>query len=201
MRRFNSAYILAGGQSSRFGENKALVSVFGEPLIVRLASQLVSDSMNVTLVVQNVEDYSAYGIPSIEDGLENSGPLAGVLAALRNSEGLGDEWCVITSCDILNWRTEWISALNSALNSTPDAEAVVFSGEKPESFQPFPGLYRTEILELGKELWNDGVRSMRKFHSRIGKKVVRCPLERILHPKTFNTQEELKELLAEKDLN
>ena len=201
MKRFDSAYILAGGQSSRFGENKALVSVLGEPLIVRLASQLASDCLGVTLVVQNLSDYAQCGIQMIEDGVAHGGPLAGVLASLRDANRLGLQWCFISSCDMLDWRTEWRAALVSAVLSRPDSAAAVLSEGANDEFRPFPGLYRSELWGLASVLWRDGVRSMRKFHQAMGASVEKCRLERDLLPKTFNTREELTRLLIEKDLD
>lgn len=198
MMQMDSVHILAGGQSSRFGENKALVSISGEPLIVRLASQLASEGFGVTLVVQKLSDYSEYGIPSIEDGVTNSGPLAGVLAAMRASSQLGKEWCLISSCDILDWRAEWFPVLKTAIELNPLAQAAIFSGEGPESFRPFPGLYRSSLEKIGEVLWREGGRSMREFHRRIDGKVEKCFLELDLRPKTFNTQAELSQLLSEK---
>lgn len=199
MKRSVSAYILAGGQSRRFGENKALVSVSGEPLIVRLASQLASESLDATLVVQKTSDYSKAGIPSIEDGAENSGPLAGVLAALRASNHRGSQWSLITSCDVLDWRAEWFPVLIAAVESNPFATAAIFLEDKPEDFRPFPGLYHSTLLDLAEEIWLEGVRSMREFHRRIASlgKVEKCQINPDLLPKTFNTRAELELLLGE----
>ena len=204
MKRFDSAYILAGGQSSRFGANKALVSVFGEPLIVRVARQLVSEGVRVTLVVQNeadyteLADYSELGIRMIEDGVSNAGPLAGVLAALRDSHQLGAEWCLIGTCDMLDWPSEWRAALVSAIRSRPDSIAVVLSDGTADEFRPFPGLYRSLLHEFGTALWSDGVRSMREFHRRLPGTIEKCGVKPDLLPKSFNTREELLRLLAKK---
>jgi len=201
MKRFDSAYILAGGQSSRFGENKALVSVLGKPLIVRLASQLASDGLGVTCVVQNLSDYAHLGMPMIEDGVAHGGPLAGVSAALGHANQLGIQWCFISSCDTLNWKTEWRAALLAAIQSRPESLAAVLSDGTEDEFRPFPGLYRSELWELASALWGEGVCSMRKFHQAIGANVEKCWVKPGLLPKSFNTQEELARLLTEKELN
>lgn len=197
IKRFGSAYILAGGQSRRFGENKAIVSISGEPLIVRLANQLASEGQDVTLVTQKASDYLAYGIPVMEDGVDNAGPLAGVIAALRASSQKGDEWCLISSCDILDWRKEWFPVLKGAVESSASALAAIFSGEEHGGFRPFPGLYRSTLVGLAEEVWAEGVRSMREFHRRIESlgKAEKCPLRPDLLPKTFNTRAELEQIL------
>ncbi len=201
MKRFDSAYILAGGKSSRFGENKALVSVLGEPLIVRLATQLASDGVRATLVVQSLSDYSELGLPMIEDGVSQAGPLAGVLAAICDSHRFGMEWCIVGSCDMLDWRPEWREVLVSAVRSCPDANAAVLSDGTADEFRPFPGLYRSVLCELGVGLWRDGVRSMREFHRRLSGTVEKCLVEPDLLPKSFNTRSELERLLTEKEPN
>jgi molybdenum cofactor guanylyltransferase len=202
IKRFESTYILAGGQSRRFGQNKALVSIAGEPLIVRLARQLASEGHDVNLVAQKATDYLGYGIPVIEDGVDNAGPLAGVLAALRASSQNGSEWCLMSTCDILDWRKEWFSVLKRAVDSNNGAVSAIFLGAAPEDFLPFPGLYHSTLIGLAEELWLEGGRSMREFHRRIGRepKVKKCQIPLDLLPKTFNTQAELELLLGELSL-
>ena len=198
MKRVESAYILAGGQSSRFGVNKALVSILGEPLIVRLANQLASDGLEMRLVAQKISDYESLGIPTIEDGQTNGGPMAGVLAALADCQRSSREWCFICSCDMLDWQPQWQVALTEAISLQPDCSAAVLSGEFDDAhtFRPFPGLYRASLLGIARDLWDEGVRSMRGFHGRIASEVRFCRTVAELLPRCFNTPEELAERLA-----
>ena len=201
MKRVESAYILAGGRSSRFGENKALVDVLGEPQIVRLARQLASDGLRVTLVAQSKTDYEGLGIHTIEDGQTNGGPLAGVLAALQHSHMQGEPWCIVCSCDMLDWEPEWRAVWDKSLgalqDSATDWDVALLTGQHDESdsFRPFPGLYRTRLYDEAAKQWESGVDSMRGFHSAIASRIQFCRIRTDLLPKSFNTPAELADLL------
>jgi molybdenum cofactor guanylyltransferase len=201
MHRVDSAYILAGGRSSRFGKNKAVVSVLGEPQIVRLAKQLASDGLEVCLVAQNSSDYLPFGIPTIEDSEPNSGPFAGVLAALQHSLLKANVWCVICSCDMFEWQLGWRSILDETMDSEPHWDIAVLAGnqEGEDCFRPFPGLYRADLFREGSEMWDRGVRSLRGFHQALAPRIRSCPIAENLLPKYFNTPAELAELLSGKD--
>jgi len=200
MHRVECVYILAGGKSSRFGENKALVSIFGEPLIVRLANQLASMGLGLRIVAQRTSDYEGLGFPVIEDQSPDAGPLAGLLAALCDCERLGSHWCLVSSCDILDWHPEWFQALIQTVQRNPQLDAAILEGINEEigAFRPFPGLYRASLWNSVTEFWNNGDRSMRKLHDRIKMRIEKCRVESCRLPKCFNTPQELEKLLGEK---
>lgn len=75
--------ILAGGASSRFGSNKALVSLQGEPLINHVAAPLVDLFADNLLVTNDPDSYSFLGWPMVADFFGGCGPLAGIHAALK----------------------------------------------------------------------------------------------------------------------
>jgi len=78
-----SAVILAGGESSRMGRDKAWVEIDGEPLIVR-ALRTVRDSgvREILISGRSDTDYSALGCPVLVDRESGSGPLGGIERAL-----------------------------------------------------------------------------------------------------------------------
>ncbi len=78
-----SAVILAGGESSRMGRDKAWVEINGESLIVR-AIRTVRDSgiTEVSISGRAGIDYGALGCPVLLDRESGSGPLAGIERAL-----------------------------------------------------------------------------------------------------------------------
>jgi molybdopterin-guanine dinucleotide biosynthesis protein A len=81
-----AAAVLAGGQSSRFGRDKALVVFDGEPLIARLCRELRAQFPAVALVTKSIDAYAAI-VPSevarVVDVSAESTPLAGLEAALE----------------------------------------------------------------------------------------------------------------------
>lgn len=78
-----SAFVLAGGRSSRMGVDKALLEFRGRTLLDR-ALELASEVAASCRIVGQRERYAAYG-DVIEDAYPGQGPLAGIHAALRAS--------------------------------------------------------------------------------------------------------------------
>jgi len=194
LHHIDSAYLLVGGKSSRFGDNKATVEVFGEPLLARLTRQMRANGLSVTLVAQNREDYRAFGIRTIVDLEPNAGPLAGVIAGLRDSRAAGREWSIITSCDMLDWHPEWLERLSSESQKPGSLLDAVFLGV--DLFSPFPGSYRQNVCEVAEDSWRLGNRSLRGLHSALEDRLVKVAIEPRFQPKSFNTRAELDARLA-----
>ena len=91
-----AGYVLVGGKSSRLGTDKALLDFEGKPLAARVAEVVRAAAGRVT-IVGPLEKYGHLGLRVIPDPLEDFGPLAGVLAALEDSESL---WNLVTACDM-----------------------------------------------------------------------------------------------------
>lgn len=77
--------ILAGGQSSRMGANKALLELEGEPLIQRLARRFTAWFQQVVIVTNTPEAYDFLGLPMVGDRVPGLGPLGGLEAGLSAS--------------------------------------------------------------------------------------------------------------------
>lgn len=89
--------ILAGGHSSRMGENKALLKIGGRTVIERIADQLASVSAEMIIVANNQEDYQFLGLPMVSDHWKGKGPLAGIHAGLLASNTQNN---LIVACDM-----------------------------------------------------------------------------------------------------
>ena len=84
MRKF-PAVILAGGRSRRMGRDKTLADLGGRPMLETVIERLAPQ---VTGIVLNAPSTTApiFGLPLVPDGLGGQiGPLAGILAALRDT--------------------------------------------------------------------------------------------------------------------
>lgn len=89
--------ILAGGQSRRFGSNKALALYQGRPLISHAAA-ILADLFPETLLVTNTpEIYEFLGWPMTGDLVPGAGPLAGIHAALST---IKEERAFVLACDM-----------------------------------------------------------------------------------------------------
>lgn len=76
--------ILAGGQSSRMGRNKAFIEFRGEPLIQRLAHRMQDWFEQVVVVTNSPELYGFLGLPLVGDRIPGLGPLGGLEAGLSS---------------------------------------------------------------------------------------------------------------------
>lgn len=89
--------LLAGGQSRRFGTNKALAELAGRRLIEHPAEVLTTLFARRLLVTNTPEQYGFLGWPMTGDRFPGAGPLAGIHAALAAAE---DDRIFVTACDM-----------------------------------------------------------------------------------------------------
>jgi len=89
--------ILAGGKSSRFGVNKALLEINGSKLIDRVTGLLISIFERVILITNSPDEYLYLGLPIREDLIKGLGPIGGILTGL---EDINDEAGFFIACDM-----------------------------------------------------------------------------------------------------
>lgn len=90
-----SAAVLAGGRSSRMGQQKPRLELGGEPLLARVLRPLVALFDDVFVVSSDLS-LAEFGVPVVADMAEG-GPLAGVYTALSFAER---RHCVVVACDM-----------------------------------------------------------------------------------------------------
>ncbi len=77
------AVILAGGQSSRMGQDKAFVKLNGQSLLQRQIETVRAAGFSEIMISgRSGVDYSVFGLPVVLDQTLNAGPLAGIHAVL-----------------------------------------------------------------------------------------------------------------------
>jgi molybdopterin-guanine dinucleotide biosynthesis protein A len=92
-----SAAILAGGKSSRMGQDKSLLPVSGKPLIHRIHEQLL-DQFDDILISTNEPDRHAFlGARTVPDLVPGQGPLMGIALAVHAAR---HDRVFVTACDI-----------------------------------------------------------------------------------------------------
>ncbi|MFK4998810.1 molybdenum cofactor guanylyltransferase [Bacillus sp. N9] len=91
--------ILAGGKSSRMGENKALMKMNGARVIDRLIAEFSPVSEEVILVTNDPLLYEELPVTLLEDCLsyKGQGPLAGIYTGLS---AVNNDPCLIVACDL-----------------------------------------------------------------------------------------------------
>lgn len=90
--------LLAGGKSSRMGQNKSFVLLDGQPLIEMVLQKIMPlFSLPPLLVTNSHELYSYLGVEMVGDIILEKGPLGGIHAGLTCSQ---TEYNFIFGCDM-----------------------------------------------------------------------------------------------------
>lgn len=91
--------VLAGGQSSRMGQNKALMKLEGREIIQRILHTLSPISEEMLIVTNAPDTYQHLGAVVINDDQEfkGKGPLAGLLTGLAAAK---TDTCLVVACDM-----------------------------------------------------------------------------------------------------
>jgi molybdopterin-guanine dinucleotide biosynthesis protein A len=105
-----SAYVLAGGKSSRMGTDKALLQLAGKPLIAHAVAKLLRITHHVHILSSNpaLADFA----PLVPDLHPHSGPIGGIEAALAHTSS---DWNLILPVDIplipTLFLTRWVQSI------------------------------------------------------------------------------------------
>lgn len=150
--------MLAGGGSTRFGRDKALVEIGNEPLLARLCLVL-REATDSSAIIGSHEKYSGLGVECIPDRWPGEGPLGGIVTALlaARKKAAPMEWQVIIGCDMPFLTTEWlIYLIEQALAS--DAEVV--APESAHGLEPLCACWRVSAADKLQRVFAGGVRKV-----------------------------------------
>jgi len=128
-------FILAGGESSRMGRDKALLELNGEPMIVRVA-RLMESVAGIPVLVGAPERFRALGLQVIADDWPAAGPLGAIATALRASSA---PWNLIVACDLPYLTKAWLDFIVARGLSSP-ADAILPMNER--GAEPLCAMYR-----------------------------------------------------------
>jgi ABC-type transporter Mla maintaining outer membrane lipid asymmetry ATPase subunit MlaF/molybdopterin-guanine dinucleotide biosynthesis protein A len=134
-----TAYILAGGKSTRMGADKAFVPLQGRPLLVR-ALELARAVTPDVRIVGSAEKFASFG-PVVEDRFRDSGPLGGIHAALRDSS---TDLNLILALDVPFVSPAFLQYLVARARDSAALATVVRAGG---GWQPLCAVYRREFAD------------------------------------------------------
>jgi molybdopterin-guanine dinucleotide biosynthesis protein A len=135
-----TAFILAGGKSTRMGADKAFVEYGGRTLLARALDLARSVTAEVR-IVGSAEKFALFA-PVVEDVFCDCGPLGGIHAALRASR---TELNMMLAVDMPFVSWAFLQYLISQAGSAPEAVVVVPRGNG--NWQPLCAIYRREFAD------------------------------------------------------
>jgi molybdopterin-guanine dinucleotide biosynthesis protein A len=129
--------ILAGGKSSRMGEDKGLMVYKGE-MMVSIISRILKPLVSEISIITSNPSYSFLGYPLYKDIIPESGPAGGILTGLHYSR---TDKNIVLACDTPNLSTAFLEYLLSK-SGTADITVPVFQSR----VHPLCGIYSKAIL-------------------------------------------------------
>ncbi len=133
-----TGFILAGGKSSRMGQDKASMLFRGKPMITHVIRPLLEVCKDVVIISSN-SSHSQFGIPVLPDQLEGFGPVAAITTGLRSTK-TNLNFFISCDCPLID-----VNLLNTLIDSIGDFDAVLpYSGAQ---LHPLVGLYKVDVQE------------------------------------------------------
>lgn len=195
---FLVALVLAGGQSSRMGRDKALILWHSQPMLQRVCQAAGNCCQSVYILTPWPDRYQGK-IAGDYQWLIESNPGNGPLMALSQGlEQIHAEWILLLACDLPELDSgilqQWSQTLS---NLSPDILAFVpHSGER---WEPMCGFYRKQAQQKLQTFIKQGGRSFQGWLKQIPVQSIPVdrPEEQML--RNCNTPEDLAQHWCQQD--
>jgi molybdopterin-guanine dinucleotide biosynthesis protein A len=154
-----SAALLAGGKSLRMGRDKAFIEMDGVALWRRqlaILRQLSPDELFISGPPHR--EWMEEGSHVVADAEENVGPLAGIVAGLRQCSS---PLLLVLAIDLPNMTANFCRSL---LELSNDGRGIV--PRRQQRFEPLAAIYPIGSLTLAEEELREGNYSMQNFVAR-----------------------------------
>ncbi len=165
-----SGGILAGGKSTRFGQDKRNHVIGERTLLERTYDTLftVTDRIRIANGAADVRlQKRKYEL--VADSRPDSGPLGGLFPLLKNSDS---EWILVMACDLPLVRSETLLRLIAAISrdridANQPVEAVIARSRESGHIQPLLGCYSRDVGRLETDIYRTGRRSVKRVLDRL----------------------------------
>lgn len=161
-----AALILAGGQSSRMGQDKALLSWEGQPFLLRVCQVAAALTSQVYILTPWCDRYQAVladCYQSIRELNPGQGPLVAFAQGLTEIQS---EWILLLACDLPLLQVDILKKWMMQLNQVPDSILAVVPHQE-SGWEPLCGFYRQTALPPLQDFIEAGGRSFQKWLSQI----------------------------------
>lgn len=153
-----SAVVLAGGQSSRMGADKALL-LLDDRTVIECILDVLEDVAADVFIVGERPEYHTFGVPVYPDRVSGAGPLAGLETALRLAK---HDRVLLTGCDMPFLNVGLLRAM-ADVPFTGDALVPVRRVDGALRPEPLHAIYRKQSLVVIQERLAGGQRSLQRL--------------------------------------
>lgn len=130
--------VLAGGESSRMGEDKSLM-LFKEQQLIAFSLKALQDHCDPILISTNNQEHLSFSLPLIADKYKKIGPIAGIHSALLHSK---TDYIIVLPCDSPMVKPQFIQYLISQIEDEIDAVVPQYG----KHIEPLFAIYHKRIL-------------------------------------------------------
>jgi len=135
-----SIVVQAGGQSSRMGEDKALKTFLGRPLIQRVIDRLAPIADEIIVTTNRPADYGFLNLRLCSDIKPDRGALGGLYTAIASAT---HPTVAVVACDMPFASPRLIETMSRLLvDAKREADVVIVKSEG--GYEPFHAVYRRE---------------------------------------------------------
>lgn len=159
-----TAFILAGGKSSRMGRDKAFLQLRDETLLAH-ALKLSAAITKEVKIVGDATKFSAFG-RVVEDVYPNRGPLGGIHAALSTSS---TDLNLMLAVDLPFVGADFLQYL---LARARESTAIVTLPRAAGGLQPLCAVYRRPFAEIAEEALRNGRNKIDSLFAKAGTCVI-----------------------------
>ena len=185
--------ILAGGKSSRFGEDKSNIRLGNKTLLDHTIDKIEKE-FNEVLIISNNKNYNFKNkkIYTIKDCIEGQlGPLVGILTAMKwvKENKKNYRWIISFPCDTPFFDTKLITKLK--LKTKETSKKLVFLNSDKKRHNIF-GLWSVDLIEtLEKDIKNN-YRKVEIWADKVGYESININKEKFDKFLNINTKEDFE---------
>ena len=192
--------ILAGGKSSRFGEDKSIAKLGDKTLLDHTINKIENEFTEILLISNNKEfNFKNNKINVVEDCIEGQlGPLVGILTAMKwvikNKKNY--KWIASFPCDTPFFDIKLINELKIKVKET--SKKLIFLNSNKKRHNIF-GLWSMDLIEILEKDIKNNFRKVELWADKIGYENININEEKFDKFLNINTKKDLEK--AKENLN
>ena len=185
--------ILAGGKSSRFGEDKSIAKLGDKTLLDHTINKIENEFTEILLISNNKEfNFKNNKIHVVEDCIEGQlGPLVGILTAMKwvkiNKKNY--KWIASFPCDTPFFDIKLISELKIKVKQT--SKKLIFLNSNKKRHNIF-GLWSMDLIEILEKDIKNSFRKVELWADKIGYENINIYEEKFDRFLNINTKKDLE---------
>jgi Molybdopterin-guanine dinucleotide biosynthesis protein A len=185
--------ILAGGKSSRFGEDKSTAKLGNKTLLDHTVSK-IENEFNEILVISNNKDFNFKNnkIHVVGDCIEGQlGPLVGILTAMKwvTKNKKKYKWIASFPCDTPFFDIKLISELKIKVKET--SKKLIFLNSNKKRHNIF-GLWSLDLIEILEKDIKNSIRKVELWADKVGYENININEEKFDRFLNINTKKDLE---------